>query len=568
MIKTYSFGYQDASEQDRSVKWLDAANWRRHITVADLQSATMLSQGVVATRNDTNSPGYNKNFEPAKSVAWEVIRYMEGCDDITKLDPKNWRAAPHRQDDCEVSVLYPIHAMIGCDNVPFANLLVQTINAFFEANRHRFPRHKGWHAEIVHAEGEEPSGAKRPDKPLYNKDKNGEPHPWLRAKSLPGYRIDSKCARILLVVGIGREGVNNPLCGIYGMTYDHASDIEVVQRIVGRQIRGVTHEREDGDARLCVPPAELDTVTIVTHQAFDESIDAKLQNGIDFVVNMHNRLDEMPTISDLTNKRDLEKLTRHDPDTSLSFIDKIRIAAAIGANPDVDDDLIVSHYSRGNEHSERAIADWIDTVRTQPREAVKRLRLNEPLQQIATVLHEDIERDPEDGMLERFLQIKFPHLVKPINEHNRDRLRELYRIDADAVKATTPIMLNADGSHRNISQITRNIAGSIQRDLGRYFDENNKDHKNALYAFVGKAVKVVLGVPDNSSASIGSQWDIPNCHAILERSDVRQEIRGYVVRRLVEAGCLPSLEGLFDRGERAASLAPAGSMAEEKSSVQ
>jgi hypothetical protein len=150
------------------------------------------------------------------------------------IDLEYARKAPHRETyDCEVSVNYPIHALIGCDNVRFANHLARTINDLFNKDRKRFPREKGWQAEVVHCEGEEPDGSKRPDQPL------DIDHPWLRAKNLPGYRLDRSCSRILLVVGMGREGVNNPLCGIFGITSDppvlfrvntDGSDFQVLHR--------------------------------------------------------------------------------------------------------------------------------------------------------------------------------------------------------------------------------------------------------------------------------------------------------------------------------------------------
>jgi len=204
MINVFSYGYQDANENDKSVKYLSVVDWQQHhVKMARLAEAELLDAGQIATRSDTGSVGYEKNFEPAKSVAMEVIRHTQRCDLLPTQEPTK---APHReQQDCTVSVFYPVHALICCDNVSFAKRLQQTINNTFDKDRVRFPRQNGWFAEVVHAEGEEPDGRERKDQPLL------PTHPWLLAKDRPGYRVDSRCARILLVVGMGREGVNNPL---------------------------------------------------------------------------------------------------------------------------------------------------------------------------------------------------------------------------------------------------------------------------------------------------------------------------------------------------------------------
>jgi hypothetical protein len=539
MIRVFAFGYQDADEQDRSMKYLSASNWQNdHLLMAELEMATLLQRGQITNRNDTDAEGYGKNFEPAKSVATEVILRMERCDNV---DENNVEVAPHRRlydPPASPTLFYPLHAMIGCDNVRFANHLVKTINQTLEADRRRFPREKGWHAEVVHCEGDEPDNSKRADKPL------SPGHSWLRASKQPGYRLDRECSRILLVVGMGREGVNNPLCGVVGITSDHASQIEVVQRIVGRQVRSVVERNEDGIV-VRVPPAELDMVTIITHEAFKAVTDA-LKDGIDFVVNMEKRLEEMLTVLNLQQGKEPDEHIAKDPANSLPFADRLQIAAAIGADPDIDDDELLKIFVRGNEGLERPVADWIQTVRDEPWKAAKRLNVNVGfgLTTIASVLWEGLTREPSDRQLMAFLRAKYPALAGlPISDSNRPHITTMFKNDADAVSAATPPLLNADGSVRNIDHIRKNLAFTVARELGHYYVRNS-DNDRERHKQIGRAIKIVLGVPDKMSAGIGGPWDITQCHLVLERSDCQREMRSWVIARLIEAGCLPELKNL------------------------
>ncbi len=63
--------------------------------------------------------------------------------------------------------------------------------------------------------------------------------------------LNADCARFLVAVGIGREGANNPYCGVVGIACSSRSVIEMVQRALGRQIRAVIDLLANG---LCVPP--------------------------------------------------------------------------------------------------------------------------------------------------------------------------------------------------------------------------------------------------------------------------------------------------------------------------
>jgi Type III restriction enzyme, res subunit/HNH endonuclease len=530
MIRIFCFSYQDANEQDRSVKHLDGVDWfRQHVDVAKLSQAELLDAGQIRSRTDTGAPGYEKNFEPAKSVVWETILRMERCD---KLDPLFATKAVHRQGyDCDVANFYPAHALICCDSVRFADHLARVTNDFFIKNRRRFPLEQGWQAEVVHCEDEEPDGRKRPDKPLL------QSHPWLRAMKIG--RADAHCARVLFVVGMGREGVNNPYCSIVGLTSEHASQVEVVQRIIGRQIRSVTMQ---SNGRLAVPPAELDTVTIVTHEVFSPVMLA-VEDGIDFVFRMEAKLQGLHTIDDLEAGFVLDERKAPAPDASISFKDKLSIVGMIGSNPPVDTDLIIATLSRGNPGMERQLADFIERVRTNPADVGKAMRVNRgsALRTVSTVLWEAIAQNPTDVQLKVFIRNKHPELIDvPITDETRLVMKVLFKKDASEVATATPPLINPDGTVRTIDQVRKNIAGAVLRNLGGHYLKS-READDALHGFVGSAVKTVLGVPAGESARNGSQWDIPNCKIMIERAEIHRDIQCHVISRLIEAGHCPSL---------------------------
>ena len=540
MIKVFAFGYKDADEQDHSMKYLGTMNWEKnHLHEAEPYMATLLRRGEPTNTNDTEVEGYGKNFEPAKSVAQEVILRMERCDNLDKEE--NVEPAPHRRHYERLplpNLFYPLHAMITCDSVRFANHLEKWINATLEQDRRRFPLERGWHAEVVHAESDdlEPDNTKRSKKPL------PPDHAWLRAWKRR--RLDRECARILLVVGMAREGVNNPLCGVIGLTDDKASQVEVVQRIVGRQVRSLVEKDETGTV-VRVPPAELDTVHIITHEAFRAVNDA-IATGIDFVVNMEKRLETMPTVLSLQQGIDPADHKAKDPSSSLPFSDRLQIAAAIGTNPDIDDELLLKNFSRGNEGLERPIVDWIELVRNEPWKAARRLNvdLGSRLTPIAPVLWEGLNRDPTDRQLLAFLRAQYPAVaVLPIEDSNRPFIRTMFTKDADSVSAATPPLVNPDGTVRNIDRIRKNLAKMIKDEIGHYYIEG-REIDDARHAFVGDAVKIILGVPDEMSAKIGGPWDVAQCHLVLERSDCQREMRSWVIARLIEKRFLPALANL------------------------
>jgi len=247
-----------------------------------------------------------------------------------------------------------------------------------------------------------------------------------------------------------------------------------------------------------------------------------IEDGVNYIVNMDHHLEGLMTINDLLQGDD--PIEHQDRETAV--------------------EVMIESFARGNEKIKGVIADWISLVRSNPAEARTKLRLGCHLEPIKTVLYEELNHTPTDVELMAFLRAVKPRLAQqPINDHNRDAFLELYRDHAKAVYASTPITLNPDGSHRDIDQIRKSIGGTIIRDLGVHYVKG-KELDDRLWNLVGIAVKRKLDVPPDERAGKGSKWDIANCHAILELSSTRQDIRSWVIGQLIEEGWLQSLVAL------------------------
>ena len=530
MVAVNIFGYQDADEGDRSVKFLDTTDVGRFVRELDIQSADTL-HGPIATVSDDD--GYEKNIEPAKAIVDAVIAETKSRDNLSLA---NENMAEHREGiGAELGILYPNHPMIVCDHVAFGEFLCRHANRVFEQNRDLFPREQGYHAEIVHAEGEDRDGLKRNHKPL-----DPEKHPWLRYKN-KGV-LDAKCSRFLFVSGMGREGVNNPFCGPIGSVSVRRSLIEDVQRGLGRQIRSVVKTSETGN--LIVPPGALDSVLVITHKAFDkkESIVA----AIDWIMNMHEKLEGLPTVQSLMDGDQLDRPSKAEDDILLPTKTKIAIAGIIGGDrPDIEgwpdeggsDDDIIKVFGGDNSKRRERIVDWIDIVRNKPAKARKRLGLDRPLATNVAVIREEFKRQPTDDDLRAYLRVHHSELASCdfAVGVQRDFAMKMYLEYMSKFKTTIE-------SDRDVDQIKKNIQGRVFQHLGRHYKENPAKKTTNPFNLVGRAVKDILGTEEK--VKIGSRFDIPQVHTLLMNPEIERKIVIWVCGRLIDAGHCPALDML------------------------
>jgi len=481
MVALTVYGYDQASYIDQSLKWLDSTPtlFREFVREIGITEARLIEYGKPTVTDDPTKDGYDKNIEPAKSVVRAVIDEMKRRDQLV-ADAET--IAPHR-DPARVAMgdLYPSHGMVVCDSVAAAISLCENTNTMFDRDPATYLPTDGWRAEVVYTDTSDGDGKHLPGKPL-------DPwHPWLRAKHL-GYRLDAKCSRLLFVVGIGREGVNNPACGPIGVATSQGSIVEMVQRAIGRQLRAVT-KRNDG--RTLVPPAPLDTVLIVTHAAFGNA--DLLARAMSFVCEMEEQLAGLPRIDGLDKDgfQEPEDLCRR---ITLTTQEKIEIAARLGETgldgtlPDPRE--VVSCYA-GFDTGPRIdrMLDWAMKVRNYPDAARQEIHLGRGIKPNLIVTREQIKHEATDSELERHLKIHHSLLVGkyvPITDVHRELITTLY------IEHASHFHLPPLTSNDHIEDIRRSITSRVRRHVGRYFTGD----RSYVHGLVGAAVKLKLCVPE------------------------------------------------------------------------
>ncbi len=167
---------------------------------------------------------------------------MESCDKIEGRKESVSELAPHRPEGSQAELWYPVHSMIVVDSVAVGRKICEQINQIFERNRRKFPKERGYQAEIIHSnisQALEDKTLTTDEKEYVKKSLKGKKmspdHPWMLYQQTG--ILDEHCKRVLVVIGMAREGVSNRYCGCIGYACSITSLIELVQRAIGRQIR-------------------------------------------------------------------------------------------------------------------------------------------------------------------------------------------------------------------------------------------------------------------------------------------------------------------------------------------
>ena len=219
--------------------------------------------------------------------------------------------------DIEMGVKYPSHAIINVNNKETAEDVAEYLNKLFGNDRERFPRNAGWHAIATH-------GASKPH--LSDKD-----HPFFYYKNHK--KLNSKASRILVVVDLAGEGLNNRFINVWGAACLMSSVREGVQRI-GRTLR--TAAIKDHSGKVFVPPASHDTVYVITHEDFcntNTSTHRTIGKSFDFILNGKNFISNVQTIEQYVNDFEIYEENEKDFDAinvGISVWDKIKMAQLIG----------------------------------------------------------------------------------------------------------------------------------------------------------------------------------------------------------------------------------------------
>ena len=369
------YDYEDAVRYDHSLKHL-CADLDEHVIVEKIVYGDVRdARGERRIGSPDDMPDYAENFAAAKTVAERTIRLLLEDDEVTSTEP-----AIHRTGDLDVSLCYPVHALLQVPNRDFGYQLKEAIGQFLDQHRDVYPAERGFRVELVATgDDKQTTTGRRPYRRLDRR------HPWL-ATWRNGGVLAPNAARILIAVDMVREGTNNPPCAIVALCGRTESVIDLVQRAIGRPIRSV--DALDLNGRLRVPPAALDRVTIVTHETFETL--GPLSRAINFVLDMRGHFEHLRTVADLLVEPTLQQPREKQPRARLTTAERIQLAGAVGQARARGEEPEIESITCGFDDSEqrKAAWEWVEQVRDRPLQAAANLGYLEPLAQIGVVLHE------------------------------------------------------------------------------------------------------------------------------------------------------------------------------------
>lgn len=538
------YTYQDAHEHDQSLKYLaaDEEERDRFVTAVLMQDADVLSSGRELTVNEVTDPEYDPQaLVVATNVASAAIRWLERCDAALAGFP-----APHRDPERVVAdLLYPAHLMIRCENVAMARMLEKQLQVHLDRTRREHPESGGWAARSIYVGDAETPGSRL----------DPVTHPWMRAyrRGVDPQTIRYACrtgdARILIVVGMAREGVDNPLCCVTAQVDGKGSVVLSVQGLLGRALRAVSYIDEDGIRH--VPPAILDTPHVFYHVSHRKTASAIVE-GINFICNMRAHFENLATIRDLISGR-ISEIER-DPKTpeTLTSAAKLDIAVTICETEGPDwreDDTAVDRgvksmtakYAPNDEDKAKLVEEWVTRALRYDPEATWRMTGHVldigDIEPVPVVLEEREKINPKPHQVDEYIRWNRPEYVHMLDDQSvnvRDLLKGYYM---DWVRAGIFPQVEAEDT---LEGIRKGYTREIKFFYKKWLEGDERKFEGAAHSYIAIAVQHVLGVPGEKIAK-GTKWDCPQVHVLLQRPDIKNVIQGYARARLLKAGFCPKV---------------------------
>lgn len=564
------YDYNSAVKLDQSMKHVGGrpprggrpgdALWNSIVSIVKVDECDLLREGEIDLGRSASDV---KNY-PIQQVAMESVAYsvIEEVKLLDELPPTQEVLAKHRQDSLlgtpTPTLRYPVHAMIRVAHINEARDLETRMNTFFAAHRDRFPETRGYFAERVHSDpgiGEAGDAVRGRGQTLPRPPRlTTKPmHPWLGSYHSGG-KIEPRTARFLIVVGQGREGLNNPYCSVIGWARTVGSQRDALQDI-GRLIRSV--DRRTLGRLSEVPPRRLDTVRIITHQVYHN--EGVIADAFDYMENMEDILAEtMPSLDHIIGGTDPETEITPVDSPPLTIEERIDIASIIGGRlrggaqiDDIDIDELVEQFGGPSERKQAKVEEWGRQVLYEPAVAGDRLGCSRDLEAEDVVL-----RDVADTPLTR------ERLVEYLEGPGVELIEAVGRLDDPLVEKMVRVMCNA---HRQqyrrpvpeklttLSQLRRDLGAHVKRVLGTAYEAplsaQGKPDDGPIYGTVGRAMRIVLGVPDGETLHDDSKYDDPTCHHILQNPRIKLRITQYAIGKLMRSDCCPDLAWAIYREE-------------------
>jgi HNH endonuclease/Type III restriction enzyme, res subunit len=532
------YTYEEANERDGSVKYIPELS--ELVTEVDIEEYERYRAGVRGTGHAVaQEPDYDLNWRPVTTIASEVVHRLAALDRVLP----GGGPAPHRPPGVETDVIYPAHAIIRVMSIQIALRLERWLNELFRNNPQRFDPKKGWRAKAVHSGtllyGEDeaepiriPAEALTPD------------HPWFEYKRSEGKTIG---ARILIVVGMGILGVSNPPCCVIGLATSVGSTTQHPQFDLGRPIRAMVIRGQGSSLR--VPPATLDRIHLITHPAYGSR--PAIEQAVRYVKGMSTYLEGLPTIDLLYE--DLTDVGTPAPSAlQLSIVEKVRLFLATrdkverGESPEPVSivETVCGPASEARQHLARVL---VQKIIQNPR-AVRDEIVPPPdgLDQLdaRTVILRELPKDPapDDPTLLGWLERDHPDVLDVVRLATPEVWSTIVRplilkMHADHVRQIYRPLIALDDDTETIEGIRRGYARDALAEFWPRRDAP-KEARDAAHAYVGQAVKDLLGEP--GTVHTGGEFDTVDFRTVLRAPLVARLIRGWVRAKLVHGGHVPA----------------------------
>lgn len=486
-------------------------------------------------RDTDEAQGHQYQIETAKRVANQVVAYVKDLDlEIDRINRGEIypHLANHRVQNKQYSFLpdltYYAHALIKVDSIETAHIIENALNQQFENDRNTYPKEQGYIADVVHSGQSNGYEIGRNPRPLTDS------HPWLQLK-----HKGKIGARFLVAVEIGREGVNNPFCVVAGLACPVNSLVDVIQRPIGRSVRAVKENKEN---HVRVPTSRLDTIKIITHRVYGNL--GIVQQALDYVLNMEDRLARLRTIDDLIKGDSSTDLAQDDP--GRDFLDeftKIKIIDYVGRDllgdkiPSLDDILGTFINTDDSPKRKQRVVEWSKLTFARAPSVKKFVLTDNHLETIDIVRYETPKVIVPDDELISFIKLHKPHIASitsriPQDNDLRIACLELRRDWIEKFYAT-PLKSKENES---LSKIRSYLASRVINLLSDSLTDSKK-----VYGIVGNAMKDILGIPHEIELQDRSRYDIPQVHSLLRRPNISRRVIRYTISELVKSGYCPSL---------------------------
>lgn len=551
LFSTYT--YIDAITRDGSLKLLPDM-LRDAFHEITIEKAIVQTGATILDSNDTRQPHYDRNIVPAISVARTTVGKLKELDAYCDC-PGEFRPSIHRSGSTggilapSCNLVFPAHAMIVADSVETACRIKDQLNADFQSDQANYPEDQGWRAEVVHSEtpgfdGSDEAGkgsgrgAGRKAQPLTPS------HEWFAARKRKWLRTGGRWktdradwCRVLVTVGMAREGINNPFLCCVGVAKSTESMHEVIQRVIGRSLRAVVELSQDGSP-VRFPPHMLDQISVVSHETFNNG--PALKQGIDWLLSMGDHLNELLKVEDLISGTAGGVVSDGPLNTAdtLSQRERVALATEVGkARADgrpIDTTEIVAAIIPTEQipgEKGRRAAEWVRTVVADTPEARSRLNLRESLNVIPIVKSEAIDHTPSIDQLSAFMRYNCPpelHNLIP-----RLYVGEIQQLVAHMYRTYQGRLHSSPlRNDTNINDVSRSIGYQVKHRIG----QTSTIADQSIFAKVQTAIRSVFGLDDGERLSNGSKYDTPQHHYMISRPDVQNDIVGWTMRQLIADG--------------------------------